>query len=387
MTGMNATQTPTHTPPRLSMRPSVRKAGAIAAVLVLGAGSGAAAGALLDNGSTTTVVERSSGTAAESNGDGALSVNDIYRDANQGVVEIKTTSTSDSSGGPFGVPGGQESESEGSGFVLDKDGHIVTNEHVVADADSIEVTFADGTKADAEVVGSDASSDVAVLHVDVAASELDPLEFSDSSNVEVGDEVVAIGSPYGYEESVTTGIVSALDRSITSPSNYTISGVLQTDAAINPGNSGGPLLDSGGRVIGMNAQIESSSNSNSGVGFAIPSDTVQRVADALIGGEQVEHAYLGVSLSDATARGAPDRGSPRQQGAEVASVRSGSPADEAGLEAGDVITAIEGETVSTADDATSAINAKSPGDQITVTITRSGERSTLDVTLGTRPST
>jgi putative serine protease PepD len=186
---------------------------------------------------------------------------------------------------------------------------------------------------------------------------------------------------------VTTGIVSALDRSITSPSNYTISGVLQTDAAINPGNSGGPLLDSGGRVIGMNAQIESSSNSNSGVGFAIPSDTVQRVAHALIDGEQVEHAYLGVSLSDATARGAPDRGSPRQQGAEVASVRSGSPADEAGLEAGDVITAIEGETVSTADDATSAINAKSPGDQITVTITRSGERSTLDVTLGTRPST
>jgi putative serine protease PepD len=357
------------------MRPSVRRAGAIAAVVVLGAGSGAAAGALVDNGSTTTVVERSSATAAESNGDDALSVNDIYRDANQGVVEIKTTSTSDSSGGPFGVPGGQESESEGSGFVLDKDGHIVTNEHVVADADSIEVTFADGTKADAEVVGSDASSDVAVLHVDVAASELDPLEFSDSSNVEVGDEVVAIGSPYGYEESVTTGIVSALDRSITSPSNYTISGVLQTDAAINPGNSGGPLLDSSGRVIGMNAQIESSSNSNSGVGFAIPSDTVQRVANALIDGEPVEHAYLGVSLSEAS------------DGAEVASVRSGSPADEAGLEAGDVITAIDGETVSTADDATSAINGKSPGDQITVTITRSGERSTLDVTLGTRPST
>jgi putative serine protease PepD len=357
------------------MRPSVRKIGATAAILVLGAGGGAAAGALLDNGSTTTVVERSSGTAVDSNGDGALSVNDIYRDAKQGVVEIKTTSTSDSSTGPFGVPGGQQSESEGSGFVLDKDGHIVTNEHVVADADSIEVTFADGTKADAEVVGSDASSDVAVLHVDVAAAELDPLEFSDSSSVEVGDEVVAIGNPYGYEESVTTGIVSALDRSITSPSNYTISGVLQTDAAINPGNSGGPLLDSSGRVIGMNAQIESSSNSNSGVGFAIPSDTVQRVANALIDGEQVEHAYLGVSLSDAS------------DGAEVASVKSGSPADDAGLEAGDVITAVDGTSVSAADDVTSAINAKSPGDQITLTITRDGERSTLDVTLGTRPST
>lgn len=356
------------------MRPSVRKAGAIAAVLMLGAGSGAAAGALLDNGSTTTVVERSSGTAVDSNGDGALSVNDIYRDAKQGVVEIKTTSTSASSAGPFGVPGGQESESEGSGFVLDKDGHIVTNEHVVADADSIEVTFADGTKADAEVVGSDASSDVAVLHVDVAASELVPLELGDSSNVEVGDEVVAIGSPYGYEESATTGIVSALARSITSPTNYTISGVLQTDAAINPGNSGGPLLDSSGRVIGMNAQIESSSNSSSGVGFAIPSDTVQRVANALIAGDQVEYAYLGVSLNDAS------------DGAQVASVRSGSPADEAGLEAGDVITAIDGETVSTADDATSAINAKSPGDQITLTITHDGERTTPDVTLGTRPS-
>jgi putative serine protease PepD len=357
------------------MRPSVRRAGALAAVLVLGAAGGAAAGAALDKSSTTTVVQRSSGTPVSSMGEGALSVNEIYRDAKQGVVEIKTTSTSDSSGGPFGVPGGQESESQGSGFVLDKDGHIVTNEHVVADAESIEVTFADGTKASAKLVGTDASSDVAVLDVDVAAADLDPLEFGDSSNVEVGDDVVAIGSPYGYEETVTTGIVSALDRSITSPSNYTISGALQTDAAINPGNSGGPLLDSSGRVIGINAQIESSSNSNSGVGFAIPSDTVKRVAEALIAGDQVEHAYLGVSLSDAS------------DGADVASVRSGSPADDAGLDAGDVITAIDGETVSTADDVSSAINAKSPGDKIAVTITRSGERSTLDVTLGTRPST
>jgi putative serine protease PepD len=372
MTGMNATHTPTPSPPRLSIRPSVRRVGALGAVLLLGAGGGAAAGALLDDAATnTTVVERGSSTASNS-GD-AASVNDIYRSAAQSVVEIKT-SAAGRGGGPFGIPGGEEGESEGSGFVLDEDGHIVTNEHVVADADSIEVTFADGSKADAEVVGTDASSDVAVIHVDVPASELRPVTFGDSSEVEVGDTVVAIGSPYGLEETVTTGIISALDRSITSPTNYTISGALQTDAAINPGNSGGPLLDSGGHVIGMNAQIESSSNSNSGIGFAIPSNTVKRVADQLVDGEPVEHAYLGVSLTDGS------------DGARVVSVESGSPAADAGVETGDVITAIDDKSVATADDATTAINARAPGDQVELTTRRSRESITLDVTLGTRPA-
>ena len=358
-------------PKRLSMRPSVRAVGAVGAVLLLGAGGGAAAGAVLDDGATsTTVVERSSGSASSSGG--GLSVNDIYRNAAPSVVEIKTTTTGGGSG-PFGVPGGS-SESEGSGFVLDEDGNIVTNEHVVADADSIEVTFADGRKADAEVVGTDASSDIAVIHVDVPSSELQPVTFGDSSELEVGDAVVAIGSPYGLEETVTTGIISALDRSITSPTNYTISGVLQTDAAINPGNSGGPLLNSSGQVIGMNAQIKSSSNSSSGLGFAIPSDTVKSVAEQLVDGKQVEHAYLGIALTDGS------------DSARVVSVESGSPAERAGVEAGDAITAIDGQAVSTADDATTAINAKAPGDQVKLTIQRAGENITLDVTLGTRPA-
>jgi putative serine protease PepD len=371
MSAVNPTPA-TDRPKQRSMRPSVRAVGALGAVLLLGAGGGAAAGAVLDDGATsTTVVERSSSSA--SNSGGALSVNDIYRNAAPSVVEIKTTTTGGDSG-PFGVPGGHSSESEGSGFVLDEDGNIVTNEHVVADADSIEVTFADGRKADAEVVGTDASSDIAVIHVDVLSSELQPVTFGDSSELEVGDAVVAIGSPYGLEETVTTGIISALDRSITSPTDYTISGVLQTDAAINPGNSGGPLLNSSGHVIGMNAQIKSSSNSNSGVGFAIPSDTVKRVAEQLVDGEQVEHAYLGISLTDGS------------DSARVVSVRSGSPADKAGVEAGDVITAIDDQAVSTADDATTAINAKAPGDQVKLTIQRAGESITLDVTLGTRPA-
>jgi putative serine protease PepD len=352
------------------MRPSARQVSALVAVLVLGAGGGAAAAAALDNPTTTTVIAPSSSTQATNSTD-APSVNEVYRNAKQGVVEIQTTS---SGGGPFGLPGGQRDESEGSGFVLNKDGDIVTNEHVVAGADSIQVTFADGRKADAKVVGKDSSSDVAVIHVDVPSSELEPLSFADSSRVQVGDSVVAMGSPYGLEETVTTGIISALDRSISSPSNYTISGALQTDAAINPGDSGGPLLDSSGRVIGMNAQIKSSSDGNTGVGFAIPSDTVKRVAEALVSGDQVKHAYLGVSLADASG------------GARVASVRDGSPGDEAGLEGGDVITTVDGKDISSADDAAGAINAKRPSDEITLTIERGGERSTIDVTLGTRPS-
>jgi len=356
------------------MRLPGRKPTALAAALVIAAGGGAAVTALLDRpANTTTVVERSSDNVARSTNGGGLSVNDIYRRANIGVVEISTTSTS-SGGGPFGAPGGQRSEGEGSGFVLNKDGDIVTNEHVVSGADSIRVTFADGRKADAKVVGKDTSSDVAVIHVDLPSSELKPLTFADSSKVEVGDEVAAIGSPYGLEETVTTGIISAIDRSITSPSNYTISGALQTDAAINPGNSGGPLLDSGGRVIGVNAQIKSSSDGNTGIGFAIPSDTVSRVAEALIGGKRVEHAYLGVSLADAS------------DGARVASVRNGSPADDAGLERDDVITAVDRKDVSSADDVAGSINRRSPGDKVTLTIRRGGERSGIDVTLGARPT-
>jgi S1-C subfamily serine protease len=283
--------------------------------------------------------------------------------------------------------------------VLDDEGHIVTNAHVVDGAGSIVVTFSNGRQVEATLLGVDASTDVAILEVDVPADELTPLPLGDSSAVEVGDGVVAIGSPFGYEGSVTSGIVSALDRSVDAPNGYPITGAIQTDAAINPGNSGGPLLDSAGNVIGVNAQIASNSGGNDGVGFAIPIDTVRQVAAKLAAGESVEHAYLGVSLVTVDDSSAQALGLPR--GAQIASVERGSPADDAGLQAGtqeqtvngqpyttdgDVVTALDGEPIGSAADLVAELAAKQPGDQVTLTVSRGGETLSVDVTLGTRPS-
>jgi putative serine protease PepD len=330
------------------------------AVLALGAGGGAGAATLIGGApaaTTTTVTERTPGAAvADVKTTGALTVNQIYRRARRSVVEIKT------------------GDGEGTGFVIDAKGDIVTNEHVVSGSTTVQVLFADGRKASGRVVGTDASSDVAVVRVDVPASELKPLTFADSSQVTVGDAVVAIGSPYGLAGTVTTGIISALDRTITSPSNYSITGALQTDAAINPGNSGGPLLDADGHVIGVNAQIESSSNGNTGVGFALDANDVRKVAESLIAGKTVQHAYLGVELGDAT------------DGASIGTVRPGGPADDAGVRSGDVIVAIGGKAIASGDDAVGAIDAASPGDHLKLAIERNGERRTIEVTLGTRPS-
>jgi putative serine protease PepD len=341
------------------IRPA-RPLAALGAILALGAGGGAGAATVLGgspNAAPTTVTQRSpSTTVADVTTAGALTVNEIYRRAKQSVVDIKTD-------------GG-----EGTGFVLNTRGDIVTNEHVVSGANSLQVLFADGRKATARIVGTDASSDVAVIHVNVPSSALKPLTFADSSLVKVGDAVVAIGSPYGLAGTVTTGIVSALDRTITSPSNYSITGALQTDAAINPGNSGGPLLDAAGHVIGMNAQIESSSNGNTGVGFALAANAVRGVAEQLVAGKTVQHAYLGVGLGDAT------------NGARIGTVRAGGPADNSGVQTGDVIVAIDGKRIASGDDAVSTIDAASPGDHMTLSVDRGGARKTIEVTLGTRPS-
>jgi putative serine protease PepD len=302
-----------------------------------------------------------------------LSIGEIYRRARKGVVELTVTSTQ-TNGFPFGGSGTQRAQ--GSGFVYDTKGHIVTNQHVVAGASSVTVTFWNGTTEKARVVGTDASTDLAVLQVDAPASLLVPLDLGDSRGVAVGDSVVAIGSPFGLEETVTSGIVSAVGRQISSPNGFAIDDAIQTDAAINHGNSGGPLLDTEGRVIGVTAQIESEGSGSDGVGFAIPSDTVHSVAGQLIANGKAEHAFLGVSIEDASSG----------RGAAVATVRSGSPAADAGLQAGDVVTAIDGKTVSSADDLQSAVAAKQPGDKVTLAYVRSGERHTVDVTLGTRPS-
>jgi S1-C subfamily serine protease len=313
------------------------------------------------------------------------------------VIEISTRGTVQE--GPFGFDRVQEGV--GSGFVYDDEGHIVTNYHVVEGADTVTVTFADGTQREATVVGTDASTDLAVLDVDAPASSLTPLTLAATSTVEVGETVLAIGSPYGLEGTITAGIVSALDRQIEAPDSFTISGAIQTDAAINQGNSGGPLLDTDGRVVGVNAQIESDSGGNVGLGFAIPSDTVRPVVTQLVAGDEVEHAYLGVQITDIPAAVAEELGGTDQAAAAVTSVSAGSPADDAGLQAatetetvdgesypsgGDLITAIDGEPVGSAAELQSAIAGKQPGDAVTLTVWRDGSRRQVEVTLGSRPS-
>jgi S1-C subfamily serine protease len=261
------------------------------------------------------------------------------------------------------------------------------------------VTFANGEEAPATLVGVDESTDVAIIDVDLPSEELTPLGLGTSADVEIGDPVVAIGSPFGLAGTVTSGIVSALDRTVDSPNGYPIAGAIQTDAAINPGNSGGPLLDATGKVIGVNAQIASNSGGNDGVGFAIPIDTVRGVAERLVAGEAVEHAYLGVSLATVGPSAARALGVP--EGVQLVSVQPGSPAAEAGLRAGtsttdvagetyasdgDVITALDGKPVRSADDLGAAIAQHEPGDSVTLTVYRDGSSTSADVTLGVRPA-
>jgi putative serine protease PepD len=228
----------------------------------------------------------------------------------------------------------------------------------------------------AKLVGEDQSTDTAVVRVDVSSSELHPLTIGTSANVQPGQEVVAIGSPFGLAETMTAGIVSAVDRTITAPNNFSISGAIQTDAPINHGNSGGPLLNTSGQVVGVNAQIDSDSGGNDGVGFALPIDTVKSVADTMIAGGKVEHAYLGIHVSDASDNG----------GAKVDSIVSGSPADKAGLQVGDVITAVGGRAVTSSDELTAAVNSYKPGDKATLNLKRNGSSKSVGVTFATRPS-
>jgi putative serine protease PepD len=305
--------------------------------------------------------------ASASSDTAALTVNGVYRRTKQGVVDIVVKS---GGGGPG--PGGGGT-AEGSGFVIDKSGDIATNQHVVAGAGSIQVRFADGTKASAKVVGADASSDLAVVRVSgVPTSKLQPLTLANSSGAAVGNSVIAIGSPYGLAGSVTVGVVSALGRSISSPNHYTISGAIQTDAPINHGNSGGPLLDANGDVIGVNAQIESDSGENTGVGFAIPSNTVKTVVNQILSGGQAKHAFLGLQLADGDG------------GATVAAVTAGGPAANAGLKVGDVVTAIDGMGVSGSDALVSAVQAHRVGEKVTLRVRRGGGTSDVVVTLGNR---
>jgi putative serine protease PepD len=312
-----------------------------------------------------------------------MTINQIYRAASPGVVDILVTSQSQNpSLGFFGGGGGnQTQEGEGAGVVYNKQGYILTDEHVVANATSVKVTFNNGQKVSAKVIGTDPSTDVGVIKVDVPASELHPIPLANSDAPQVGDPVVAIGSPFSLPETTTAGIVSQTGRSITAPNNYTIPGAIQTDAPINPGNSGGPLLNADAQVIGLNDQIEtnnttqSGQGSSSGVGFATPINTDAKVANEIIAGKQVQHAYVGVELSGTSSGGA-----------QVSSVQPNSPATAAGLQQGDLITAIDAKTVSTTDQFIATIDNYSPGQTVTLTVTRSGQSKQVQVKLGVRPS-
>jgi putative serine protease PepD len=348
----------------------------VAAPLVAAAAIGAGAAVAVDSstgGHSAAPAATSSSIATPAALAKTLSAEQIYDKTSSGVVELDVNATTDNS---FGFS--QQEQGEGSGFVIDKQGHIITNDHVVQGANSITVKFQDGSTAKATVVGADPSTDVAVVKVNVSSSKLHPLTLADSSDVEPGQGVVAIGSPFGLEGTITAGIVSAINRTIQSPDGSNISGVIQTDAAINKGNSGGPLLNADGEVIGINSQIEGGdTGGNVGVGFAVPINTARQVATQLIAGGKVEHAFLGVSVETVTTP---------VFGARIQSVQAGSAAAKAGLKAGDVIATVDGKAVTTSDALQSAISSHKPGQKITLGIVRGGSRSTVTATLGTRSS-
>ena len=359
----------------------LRRALPLVVALAIGAAAGAGAYALSSHGSQTPsaapVVVPAQPASSTSSVD---SLTQLYNEDAPGVVDItveSTTSGGSSGGFPFGNPdGSQKQRAEGTGFEIDSKGNILTAEHVVDKASSIKVTFQDGSTVKATLVGKpDKSTDTAVIHVDVPASQLHPLALGNSSSVQPGQTVVAIGSPFGLAESMTAGIISATNRTITAPNGFSITGAIQTDAAINHGNSGGPLIDvATNTVIGINDQIESDSNVNAGVGFSVPIDRSKSVAQTLIAGGKVTHAYLGVRIASVSG------------GARITQVVAGSPAAKAGLKVGDVITAFDGKTTSSADDLTAAVTHAKSGDTVTVTVTRGGATKHVSVQLGVQPT-
>lgn len=348
------------------------RAAALIAAAALGAGTAVTAVVLTDGSGTpaaTTTIVGNAGAAVSTSS--SESVGEIYRSSVAGVVEIRVSSTS-STPSAFGQ---QSQVAQGTGFEIDSNGDIATNAHVVEGANSISVETNDGKTHRATLVGSDATTDVAVIRIDAGGSSLHPLTFGDSTALQVGDPVVAIGDPFGLADSVSAGIVSALGRTITSPDNHPIQDAIQTDAAVNHGNSGGPLFNGQGQVIGITSQIyaDDSTSGNVGIGFAVPSATVERIANELIADGHASHPYLGVSLADSDG------------GARVTQVATGSPAADAGVNAGDVITAIDGRAVSSADDVVTRLAAMSPGDSVSLTVTRNGGSTTIRATLGTAP--
>ena len=382
---------PPPAPPRGGGRGPRRRGLALLLILTALAGGVAGAGLLLLTGAgdstttTTTVTEPTTAAAAQrsdaSNASGGLDARTLYANANPGVVDITSRgiSSSGDSASPFGGPSQSGSTATGTGFVVDGKGHVVTAAHVVDGASSISVKFQDGTTRTAKVLGTDNATDVAVLSVDPSGLTLHPLALGSSASLSIGDEVAAIGDPFTYDRSLSTGVVSGLDRTISAPNGFTVAHAIQTDAAINPGNSGGPVLDASGRVIGIVDQIATngSSQTSSGVGFAVPIDLVRSELSKLEAGQTVRHAYLGVSTSDLGTGSA---------GALIQSVSSSGPAASAGLRSGDVVTRIGSAAIKGTNDLVAAVAAHAPGDRVQVTVKRGSSTQTVTVTLGTQPT-
>ncbi|MDP2711007.1 MAG: trypsin-like peptidase domain-containing protein [Solirubrobacteraceae bacterium] len=336
---------------------------ALLGALVIAIPFGGLALAGVFDGSDAAVSDSPSAAAGSPSGAplAATDVSALYDRVSPGVISVEARA---------GARGGS-----GSGFVLDREGFILTNEHVVGGADSVRVRFAEGAPVSARVVGTDRASDLALLKITPGDRELTPLSLGSSEELTVGQPVIAIGSPFGLEGTLTTGVVSALGRSIPGLDNFSIENAVQTDAAINPGNSGGPLIDGAGRVVGVNAQIATATGTNGGVGFAIPIDEAKRILPALKQGRDVERPFLGISTGDA------ETGT----GAVVRETVAGGPAAEAGLRPGDRIVAVAGTEVTRSTDVAPAISSREPGQEVDIRISRGGDERTISVTLGTRP--
>jgi len=367
-----------------------------------------AAGWIESEGDSTTTVAAplAAPVAVKDGGDDENIVNQIYRRDGQGVAFIEAEGVGGEAGevGPFGEPEPEEEgggTATGSGFLIDTEGHVVTNSHVVEGAERVEVTLGSSDESyGAEIVGTDPATDVALLEVDAPADQLHPLALGDSSKVQVGDQVVAIGNPFGLDRTVTSGIISALQRQIQAPNGFSISHVIQTDAAINPGNSGGPLIDTSGEVVGINAQIQTRTGGNVGIGFAIPINTARDVVEQLKADGEVEHAYLGINGGSITPDLAKALNLPVEEGVLVQEVVPGGPAEDAGLEGGDtsatidgaefelggdIIVEVEGKPISEMDEVIDLVNEAKPGDKLELTVRRGKRTKTLVVTLGQRP--
>ena len=392
------------------MQRSILPIAMVSAVIGAGAAVGVVEGFDLGSAKTTTTVVQQAPLGASTNASDSdasgLTAGDIYKRDAPGVAFIRSQIVQRTQSSPFdfGLPQEQQGEATGSGFVIDRAGTILTNAHVVNGATKVTVQFANKQSVDAKVLGKDESTDLALLKVDPAGLNLAPLALGSSKGVEVGDPAIAIGNPFGLERTLTTGVISAVQRTIQAPNNFEIDDVLQTDAPINPGNSGGPLIDATGKVIGINSQIATGgngSNGSVGIGFAVPIDTAKKIIPELRQSGRVDRGYLGIG-SLTVDKTLADLNLPVKHGALVQSVTPGGPADKAGIRAGDlsatldnhaiqlggdIITKVDDKEIRTRDDLEAAVVNRKSGDRVKVTLYRAGKLKTVVVTLGERPNT